>query len=69
LFFLFIKIKIAIVSKKIFAFLIIKARNLVVLIALNNLKFKENNLNIKFRNRNSKEDFFLKNFNSLFSFL
>ncbi len=60
LFFLFVKIKIAIVSKKIFGILIIKVRNLVVLTTLNNLKSNKNNLNIKFCNRNNKKKAFSK---------
>ncbi len=62
LFFLFVKIKIAIVFKKIFAILIIKIRNFVVLTTLNNLRSNKNNLNIKFRNRNNKKEAFLKEF-------
>jgi len=60
LFFLFVKIKIAIVSRKIFAILIIKVRNFVVLTTLNNLRFKEDNLNIKSCNYNNKEKASLK---------
>jgi len=59
---LFVKIKIAIVFKKIFAILIIKIRNFVVLTTLNNLRSNKNNLNIKFRNRNNKKEAFLKEF-------
>ncbi len=56
MFFLFVEIKITIVFEKIFAILIIKVRNFVVLIILNNLKSKKDNLNIKFRNCNNKEE-------------
>ncbi len=62
LFFLFVKIKIAIVSKNFFAILIIKVCNLVILIILNNLKFNKDNLNIKFRNCSNKEKASLKEF-------
>ena len=64
LFFLFVKIKIAIVSKKIFGILIIKVRNFVVLTTLNNLKSNKNNLNVESRNRNNKEKTSLKKFKS-----
>jgi len=60
LFFLFVKIKITIIFKKIFAILIIKIRNFVILITLNNLKFNENNLNIRSCNCNNKEKTSLK---------
>jgi len=60
LFSLFVKIKITIAFKKIFAILIIKVRSFVVLTTLNNLRFNENNLNIEFCNRNNKEEAFLK---------
>ncbi len=56
-FFLFVEIKIAIIFKKIFAMLIIKVRNFVILTTLNNLKFNKDNLNIEFRNRNNKKKF------------
>jgi len=59
---LFVKIKIAIVFKKIFAILIIKVRNFVVLTILNNLRFNKDNLNIEFRNYNNKEEAFLEEF-------
>jgi len=59
---LFVEIKIAIVFKKIFAILVIKVRNFVVLTTLDNLRFNENNLNIKFRNRNNKKETSLKEF-------
>jgi len=59
---LFVKIKIAIIFKKIFAILIIKVRNFVVLTTLNNLRFNKDNLNIKFRNRNNKKKASLKKF-------
>jgi len=62
LFFLFVKIKIAIVFEKIFAISIIKVRNFVVLTTLNNLKFNKDNLNVKFRNYSNKEEVFLKKF-------
>ena len=62
MFFLFIKIKVAIVFRKIFAILIIKVRNFVVLIILNNLKFNKDNLNIKSRDYNNKKETFLKEF-------
>ncbi len=67
LFFLFVEIKIAIVFEKIFAILIIKVCNFVVLIILDSLRFKEDNLNIESCNCNNKEKVFLKNFNFLFS--
>ncbi len=54
---LFVEIKIAIIFKKIFAMLIIKVRNFVILTTLNNLKFNKDNLNIEFRNRNNKKKF------------
>ncbi len=60
LFFLFVKIKIAIVFKKIFRILIIKICNFVILITLNNLRFNKDNFNIKSRNRNNEEKTFLK---------
>ncbi len=56
LFFLFVKIKITIVSKKILAILVINIYNLVVLITLNSLRFNKNNLNIKSRDCNNKEE-------------
>jgi len=62
LFFLFVKIKIAIVFKKIFAILIIKVRNFVILTTLSNLRFNKDNLNIKSCNRNNKEETSLKEF-------
>ncbi len=62
MFFLFVKIKIAIVFEKIFAISIIKVRNFVVLTTLNNLKFNKDNLNVKFRNYSNKEEVFLKKF-------
>ncbi len=62
LFFLFVKIKIAIVFKKIFRILIIKICNFVILITLNNLRFNKDNFNIKSRNRNNEEKTFLKKF-------
>ncbi len=68
LFFLFIKIKIAIVSKKILAISIIKVRNFVVLTTLSNLKSKKDNFNIKSRNRNNKKKILQKNL-SFSSFL
>jgi len=60
LFFLFVKIKITIVFKKIFAILIIKVRNFVILTTLNNLRFNKNNFNIKFRNYNNEKKASLK---------
>jgi len=57
---LFIEIKIAIVSRKIFAILIIKARNFVVLTTLSNLRFNKDNLNVKFYDCDNKEKAFLK---------
>jgi len=57
---LFVKIKIAIVSRKIFAILIIKARSFVISTTSNNLRFNKNNLNIKSRNCNNKEEISLK---------
>ncbi len=60
LFFLFVKIKIAIVFKKILAILIIKIRNFVILTTLNNLRFNKDNFNIKFCNCNNKEKASLK---------
>ncbi len=62
LFFLFVEIKIAIVFKKIFAILIIKVRNFVILTILDNLRFNKDNFNIKFCNYNNKEKAFLKEF-------
>jgi len=62
LFFLFIKIKIAIVFKKILAILIIKIRNFVILTTLSNLRSNKNNFNIKFCNYNNKEEAFSKEF-------
>jgi len=59
---LFIKIKIAIVSKKIFAILVIKVRNFVVLTILDNLKSNKNNFNIKSCDYNNKEKASLKEF-------
>jgi len=59
---LFVEIKIAIVFKKIFAILIIKVGNFVVLTTLNNLRFNKNNLNIESYNYNNKEKVFLKEF-------
>ncbi len=61
-FFLFIKIKIVIIFKKILAILIIKTHNFVVLTTSNSLKSNKDNLNIKFRNRNNKEKTSLKKF-------
>ncbi len=60
LFFLFVKIKITIVFKKILAIFIIKVRNFVVLTTLNNLRSNKDNLNIKFRNCNNKKKTSLK---------
>ncbi len=60
LFFLFVKIKIAIVFKRIFRILIIKICNFVISITLNNLRFNKDNFNIKSRNRNNEEKTFLK---------
>jgi len=62
LFFLFVKIKITIVFEKKIAILVIKIRNFIVSTTLDSLKFNKSNLNIEFRNRNSKEKAFLKNF-------
>ena len=62
LFFLFIEIKIIIVFKKIFAISIIKIRDFVVLIILNNLRFNKDNLNNKFRNYNNKKEASSKEF-------
>jgi len=62
LFFLFVKIKIAIIFKKIFAILIIKIRNLIILTILNNLRFNKNNFNIESRNYNNKEEASLEEF-------
>jgi len=59
---LFIKIKITIIFKKIFAILVIKVCNFVVLTTLNNLRSNKDNLNIKFRNCNNKEKASLKEF-------
>jgi len=56
LFFLFVKIKIAIISKKILAILVIKVYNFVVLTTLDNLRFRENNLNIKSCNYNNRKE-------------
>ena len=68
-FFLFVKIKITIISKKIFVILIIKVRNFVVLTTLNNLKFNKDNLNIESRNCNNKKKASLKKFRFRFFFL
>jgi len=68
LFFLFIEIKIVIVFGKKIAILIIKIYNFVVLTILNNLKFNKDNLNIKSRNYNNKEETFSKKFKFKFSF-
>jgi len=54
LFFLFVEIKVAIVSRKIFAILIINIRNLIILITSNSLKSNKNNLNIESCNCNNK---------------
>ncbi len=62
LFFLFVKIKIVIVFEKKNAILIIKVCNFVVLTTLNNLKFNENNFNVKSCNCNNKEKASLKKF-------
>jgi len=59
---LFVEIKTIIVFKKILAILIIKVRNFVVLITLNNLRFNKDNLNIKSCDYNSKEEASLKEF-------
>ncbi len=64
LFFLFVKIKIIIVFRKIFAILVIKVRNFVVLTTLDNLKSNKDNFNIKFCDYNNKEKASLKEFNS-----
>jgi len=68
-FFLFVEINVTIVSRKIFAIFVIKVCNLVVLISSSNLKFNKDDFNVQFRDRNSKKDFFLKNFEFLSSFL
>jgi len=60
LFFLFVEIKIAIVFEIFFAILIVEVRSFVMLTISNNLKFKKDNLNIKFRNCNNKEKASLK---------
>ncbi len=62
LFSLFVKIKIAIVFRKIFAISIIKVCNFVVLTTLNNLKSNKDNFNIKFRNYNNEKKASLKEF-------
>jgi len=59
---LFVEIKIAIVSRKIIAILVIKIRNFVVLTTLDNLKSREDNFNIKFCDCNSEEEVSLKEF-------
>jgi len=64
----FIRINVAIVFKKIFAIFIIKIRDFVVLITLDYLKFNENNLNIKFRNRDNEKKVSLKYSKFLSSF-
>ena len=69
LFFLFVEIKIAIVFKKIFAILIIKIYNFVVLTTSNNLRFNKDNLNIKSCNCNNKEKISLKNLNFCLFFI
>ncbi len=61
-FFLFVKIKIVIVFKKIFAILVIKVRNFIVLITLNNLRSNEDNFNVKFCDCNNEEETSLKEF-------
>jgi len=68
LFFLFIEINVAIVFKKILAIFVIKVRNFVVLITLDNLRSNKDNLNIKFCNCNNKEEVFLKDFKFLLFF-
>ncbi len=60
LFFLFARIKITIVFEKIFAILIIKVRNFVILTILDNLKSNKDNFNIEFRNCSNKEKASLK---------
>jgi len=62
LFFLFVRIKIAIVFKKIFANLVIKVYNLIVSITLNNLKSNKDNFNIRSCNYKDKKEVFLKKF-------
>ncbi len=62
MFFLFINIKIIIVSKKILAILITKIYNFVLLTTSNSLKSNKNNLNIKSCNCNNKEEVSLKRF-------
>jgi len=57
---LFIKIKIATISKKILAILVIKIYNFIVLTTLSNLKSNKNNLNIESCNYNSKKETSLK---------
>ncbi len=69
MFYLFVKIKIAIIFKKILAILVIKVRNFVMLATLNNLKFNKDNFNVKFCNRNNKEKASLKKSKSKFFLL
>jgi len=57
---LFVKIKITIVFEKIFAILIIKVRNFIVLTTLNNLRFNKDNLNVKSCDYNNKKEASLK---------
>jgi len=69
LFFLFVKINVTIVFKKIFAIFVIKKQNLIVLVTLNCLEFNKNNLNVKSRSCNNEKEIFLKKFKFLFFFL
>jgi len=64
-----IKIKIATIFEKIFAISIIKARNLVVLTISNNLKSKENNLDIESRNCSKEKEVSLEDSKFLSFFL
>jgi len=65
---LFVDIKITIVFEKIFAILVIKIYNFVVLTILNSLKSNKDNFNIEFCNCNNKEKVSLKEFKLLLFF-
>jgi len=68
LFFLFVEINVVIVFEKILAIFVIKVRDLVVLIILDNLRFNKDDLNVEFCNCNNKEEVSLEDFRFLFSF-
>ncbi len=69
MFFLFVRIKIAIVFEKILAILVTKVYNFVVLTTLDSLRSNKDSLNIRFCNCNKKEKAFLENFKFLSFFL